>query len=229
MRSISEQGPGSDINSGNESSLERRFKDVGARALIEETDHISTVVLGISKRLADLERSVDLLRTLLDFPLPLQGELTPPLMASVVVTARMLCNAADGFHGLEVKPDGTTFRWTGPEAEFRFLVNINRERAGRGELSLLNDPRVAAVAEIPCYIDREWVATELHRSAEGDRLRVTFKISELQINRATEIIFVAPSLFRPALEDADNPDQRTLGVGFVELRLAAGIAESHSQ
>jgi hypothetical protein len=31
------------------------------------------------------------------------------------------------------------------------------------------------------------------------------------------------------LEDAANPDQRTLGVGFVELRLAAGIAESHSQ
>ncbi|MGA2412305.1 MAG: hypothetical protein ABSG46_18215, partial [Candidatus Binataceae bacterium] len=86
-----------------------------------------------------------------------------------------------------------------------------------------------AVAEIPCYIDREWVPTELHRSTGDGCLKVTFKIPELQINRATEIIFVAPSLFRPASEGAANSDQRTLGVAFVELRLVAGIAEPRSQ
>jgi hypothetical protein len=216
--------------------LEQRFRDIGARALIEESARLSESIISISKKLADVERSTDAILTLLDFPLPQQGAWQRPLMKRVVVTAKMLCNPADGFHKLEFSSDGTAFRWTGPQPEFRFMVYVDRKEACPAELIIINADLMDSVAEIACYVDRSWVPCRPLAADAGDFLRFGFTLPKLEINRGTEILFVAPSIFLPRDIDPKNSDPRTLGVQFVELRIGdsggvqdgvSGVEQSH--
>ena len=202
-----------------ETPLERRFRDIGARALIEEFGRLSESIISISRKLADLERSTEAILALLDFPLPKQGALQTPLMKRVVVTAKMFCNPADGFHSLEFSPDGTAFRWTGPRPEFRFMVYVDRRQSCRAELILIDSIRMHDVAEIACYIDRSWAPSELRRDDAEKFVRVSVDLPKLEVNRGTEILFVAPSVFVPRDHDSGSLDPRSLGVQFVELRI----------
>lgn len=202
-----------------DNKLEQRFRDVGARALFEEIERLSDSVAGMSRRLADLERSTNLILALLDFPLPRQGELQTPIMNNVVVTASTFCNAADGFHGVEKLPDGTMFRWTGPQREFRFVVFVDRQQSCRGELTLLNSKRLSEGGEIGCYVDRNWVASQIVPAEDPRLIRRIFTLPARETNRGTEIVFVAPSVLVPRDTVAGSPDPRPLGVQFVELRV----------
>ncbi len=226
---------GRDVKPGEEepgeTSLEQRFRDAGAGALIDELSGLSASVAAISKRLAEVERSAETILALLDFPLPRQGAARTPLMKRVVVTARMFCNPADGFHRLEFSPDGTAFRWTGPRSEFRFTVYVDRRQGCRAELALIDNERMRDVAELACYIDRSWTPCELRR-ADGEALaRVSFSLPPLEINRGTEILFSAPFMFVPRDLNPDSLDTRSLGVQFVELRIDrsdVGVAQAGS-
>jgi len=204
-------------------ALERRFRDVGAMALIEEIGRLSDSLGNISKRLSDVETSAATILSLLDFPLPRQGPLQPPLMARVVANASMFCNSADGFHGLEHLPDGTAFRWTGPQREFRFMVFVDRQQACPAELILLNSKRLREGDQIACYVDRSWVPHEIV-PAEERFVRLAFTLPKLEINRGTEILFVAPSVIIPKDVVPGHPDPRSLGVQFVELRVGGAEA-----
>jgi hypothetical protein len=219
--------PGGD--EARETPLEQRFREVGARALIDELSGLSASVGAISKRLAEVERSAETILTLLDFPFPRQGAAQTPLMKRVVVTARMFCNPADGFHRLEFSPDGTAFRWTGPQAEFRFTVYADRRQGCRAELALIDNERLRDVAELACYIDRSWTPCELRRADADGLARVTFSLPPLEINRGTEILFSAPFMFVPRDLNPDSLDTRSLGVQFVELRIDradVGVAQA---
>jgi hypothetical protein len=199
--------------------LEQRFRDTGARALIEECIRLSESNANISGKLNDLEQSIEAILSMLDFPLPKQGILERPLMKRVVVTAKMFCNPADGFQKLEQEEDGTAFRWTGPQPEFRFMVYVDRQQSCRAELILIDNERTKGVAEIACYVDRSWVPAELRR-ADGDRfVKVSVDLPKLAVNRGTEILFVAPAMFVPQTQNPASLDTRSLGVQFVELRL----------
>jgi hypothetical protein len=202
-----------------ETRLEQRFGDIGAEALIEECVSLSDRVASLARRLAEVERSAETILDLLEFPLPKHGALSAPLMKRVVVTAKMFRNPADGFHALESSADGTAFRWTGPQPEFRFMVYVDRRRSCRGELILIDSGRFDGLAEIACYVDRSWVKSELRRANGEKFVTVSVDIPALDVNRGTEILFVAPSVFVPRDDDPGSLDARLLGVQFVELRV----------
>ena len=202
-----------------EMELEQRFRDLGAKALIEEINRLSQVVLGISNRLGDLERSNEVILGLLDFPLPTQGPFQNPLMKRIVVTAKMFCNTADGFYGVEQLPDGTAFRWTGPQREFRFMVYIDRREPCSAELLLIDNQYMNGAAEIACYVDRSLVPTRFWPAGGNKFGRLSFTLPRLEINRGTEILFVTPSVFTPREVISESLDSRSLGVQFIELRI----------
>jgi hypothetical protein len=202
-----------------EAPLERRFHDIGAKALIEECNRLSGAVASLSKKLADVERSAETIQSLLEFPLAAQGASQTPLMKSVAVTAKMFCNPGDGFYALEFSADGTAFRWTGPQPDFRFVVYVDRRRERRAELTLIDNEHLNDVAEIACYVDRSWVKSELRR-VEGQRLvTASAVIPKLDVNRGTEILFMSPNVIVPRQRNPDSMDDRSLGVQFVELRI----------
>lgn len=204
-----------------ETQLYQRFRTAGARALIEECGRLSESIASISKRLADVEKTAGLILSLLDFPLPMQGTLQRPLMKRVGVTAKMFCNSADGFHDLEHTQDGTAFRWTGPRPEFRFLVHIDRQQACLAELILISNKYLSEGAQIACYVDRNWVPSQL-LPVDGKIVRLSFTLPKLEVNRATELVFMAPSVIVPKDVIPGSQDARSLGVQFVELRVGVG-------
>jgi hypothetical protein len=212
-----------------ETPLEQRFRDSGARALIDELSGLSEAVAAISRRLAEVERSAETILALLDFPLPRQGAAATPLMKRVVVTAMMFCNPADGFYRLEFSPEGRAFRWTGPRPEFRFTVYVDRRENCRAELVLIDNERLHDVAQLACYVDRIWTPCELRRADAGGLAIVSFNLPPLDINRGTEILFSAPFVFVPRDLNPESLDTRSLGVQFVELRIDrsdAGVARA---
>jgi len=200
-----------------DNELERRFRELGARALIEEVERLSGTVAELSGKLADIERANKLVLSLLDFPLPALNPLQRPLPKRLIVTAKMYRNPEDGFYGVERSADGTEFRWTGPQSEFRFIVSINRKQKCVAELTLVNNDFVNGA--LACYVDRSQVPSEAFATADRKLTRITFTLPELETNRGTELLFVTPAVRVPSAVIAGSTDSRSLGVQFVELRV----------
>ena len=156
------------------------------------------------------------------------GEAISELPNEQVIGADHLLDAADGFYGLEHDPEGRPFRWTGPTLQFRFTLYVDRTAPRRLEVSFLwaCDPEMFPA--IQCFVDRKALPVRYTNDGATHRLIVDVSARTTADPGATTVICVLPKVISAKQMDPKSQDNRTLGVAFRELRIAAAGKEDQS-
>ena len=196
-------------------TAEKALAEQGVGYVLEELAYLGALVESMHNRLRTLESVFDLIGT----PERWEEAGTDSFPRSAVkVLAEMVLDPEDGFHKLDHDSAGKPYRWTGPDNDFVFFVNLNRAATRDGNLKLAAFSKEHAKG-IRCFVDGHLVPCD-QTLTEGS-LVYHFKLPPTAYAHTTNIRFSVPELWHPKDRNPESKDDRLLGVAFQELNISA--------
>ena len=193
---------------------ETALAERGVGYVLEELAYLGALVESMHNRVRTLESVFDLVGT------PERWDETQPesFPDSVKVLAEMVLDPDDGFHKLDHDSAGKPYRWTGPDNDFVFYLNLNRSTTRDGHLKLAAFSKDYAKG-IRCFVDGHLVPCD-HTLADGS-LVYNFTLPPTAHAHTTNVRFSVPKLWHPKDRNPESKDDRRLGVAFQELSISA--------
>jgi hypothetical protein len=191
------------------------------KGLVDELAKLHLLCAELGRLIQQLQVQQNFSRHLL--ALEAGADFGPRLPSQLEIYASQMLEPQQGFHSLEYDDNGVPFRWTGPQRQFSFLVNIDRDMPLIVELEAMWMLDESRQSDLNLMVDGSILPCRLRRAGSGYIGRALLPAAAEQ--GTTTLTFILPTTLRP---DSTAIDQRQLGIAFRRLAIRPPTSDAEA-